>query len=843
MRRNLSISGRNEKVRRTRKMVQQRQLRWTSTETRWQKRGALARKFETEIARSTLSKIIRPVGERVATATTKLRSPFVLLDRSRPDLAAFLARKRAISTESVEILPKFCRNSPISRASVRGDPSELEMQRTNAIDEARADPPSYRDLCSLETLRSGKKGFFRDFSENVTRVAGERWICQVFGRLTSDEQRIRAIFTDAKVKDTVLETLNRTEILYRGKDANVSRARRLEGFEAAAAAQRRKALLLFGQAVLRAPLPGKCRTVDRGLGLPLAFLARAETFLACNEHELALRDLSFVEEMDADLPNELRATFARTKEACETFVRANGKKLLPASTPSQDKAATRLTSDENPRLPGASSLLDIEETENAGKRAIAAKPIEPGDRLVVEAPFAATLLPEFFGTHCQHCFSRFVAPVGCPDCSSVAFCGRECRDVAMASYHKYECKVLALLIGSGMSVLSMLALRMITQSGPAGCIEICRALSCNEKEQVARPSTQAQAKLSKSAKRRSRRKKLRDSRREQPVEEVSGGTEREKLVEGDAVDLRVYDLVTHEKHRTAKDFFERSLMAAFLLKCLQRVGFFETATRDGETPNDREIAVAGLLLKHLQLLQFNAHEVFETRLGNEHRFRGSRPLYIGVAIYPTVARFNHDCYPAVTRYFVGRSIVIRAIRSLRAGDVVAENYGPIFTKRSLEDRRKTLAARYWFRCECTACREDWPRFETLTNDMVRLRCELVSSTYSTPRIRACIRKARHKERASEGERIGFRSQVSDRGMLQVTPASPRSQQIHRMFVLSTKNQSARTAGPGARVRAPVRRGIRRDGRGTTRESVEGVLRGSEQISQSGCTASQGHAPG
>lgn len=181
----------------------------------------------------------------------------------------------------------------------------------------------------------------------------------------------------------------------------------------------------------------------------------------------------------------------------------------------------------------------------------------------------------------------------------------------MASYHKYECKVLALLIGSmeraileiididgvshreatafvvssgsGMSVLSMLALRMTTQSGLTGCIEICRALSCNEKEQVARPCTQAQAKLSKSAKRRSRRRKLRDSRREQPAEQVPRGTEREKLVEGDAADLRVYDLVTHEKHRTAKDFFERSLMATFLLKCLQRVGFFETVTRDGGT--------------------------------------------------------------------------------------------------------------------------------------------------------------------------------------------------------------------------------------------------------------------
>ncbi|KAK9293616.1 hypothetical protein QLX08_011475 [Tetragonisca angustula] len=606
---------------------------------------------------------------------------------------------------------------------------------------------SYRSLCSLETLRSGSKGFFRDFSENVIRVVGEQWIDKVFGRLASDEDRVRAVFTDVKAKDTVLETLNRTEILYRGKDASVSRARRLEGFQAAAAGRHRDALLLFGQAVLRAPSLGKCDAVDRGFGLPLALLGRAETFLALNQHQLALQDLSFVEEMGSHLPNELRTMIARIKMPCEAFVRANEKSLLPVKRSPERTAVTRLTGGANPRLATASTLLDIEQTENAGKRVIAAKPIEPGDRLVVEEPFAATLLPEFFGTHCQHCFSRFVAPVGCPDCSSVAFCGRRCRDVAVASYHKYECKILALLIGSGMSVLSMLALRMTTQAGPAGCMRIHRALNrsspvaSNEQEQqqqqqqqVERSSTQP--KLSKSAKRRLRRKKLGDSRRRlpsterespQPEPEHRNQTrDTEEKLDGEdepsVTDLRVYRLITHEKRRTARDFFERSLMAAFLLKCLQRVGFFEEATKDGEALDDREIAVAALLLRHLQLLQFNAHEVFETRLGREHQFRGSRPVYVGVAIYPTVARFNHDCYPAVTRYFVGRSIVIRATRSLRPGDVVAENYGPIFTKQSVHERQRTLAGRYWFRCECTACREDWPRFETLTNDIVRLRC-------------------------------------------------------------------------------------------------------------------------
>ncbi|KOC68811.1 SET and MYND domain-containing protein 4 [Habropoda laboriosa] len=527
---------------------------------------------------------------------------------------------------------------------------------------------SYRSLCSLETLRSGKRGFFSEFAENAKRVAGEQWISKVFGRLSSDEGRIRTLFTDGKIKEEVLGTLNRTEILYRGKDAAASRARRLEGFEAATAAERQRALLLFSQAVLRAPLPGKCQTVDRGLGLPLAYLARAEIFLASNEHALAMQDLSFLEEMKHLLPDTFRADLARKKEAS-----------LPP----------RLTGGEHPRISAASALLEIEETETAGKQAVANGSVAPGDTLVVEPALAANLLPEFFGTHCQHCFSRFRAPVGCPDCSSVAFCGRKCRDAAMTSYHKYECKILALLIGSGMSVLSMLALRMVTQIGPTNCFKIWRALNSQ-----------------------------------------ADSVQRE-------IDLRPYDLVMHQKRRTADDFFERSLMAVFLLKCLQRVGFFEQAatTTDDETPSEQEIAVASLLLKHLQLLQFNAHEVFETRTGTAHRFRGSRPVYLGVAIYPTVARFNHDCYPAVTRYFVGRCIVIRATRSLRAGDVLAENYGPIFTKRSLEERRRTLAGRYWFWCECTACRENWPRFETLTNDVVRARCptEGCSKVYQRPR--------------------------------------------------------------------------------------------------------------
>ncbi|CAL1682443.1 unnamed protein product [Lasius platythorax] len=391
----------------------------------------------------------------------------------------------------------------------------------------------------------------------------------------------------------------------------------------------------------------------------------------------------------------------------------------------------------------SSGALEIRETALEGKHAVAATEIHPGDTLIVEPPLAGCLLPEFYGTHCQHCYARLKAPIGCPNCSCVAFCGRKCRDIAMTTYHKYECKILALLIGSGMSVLSMVAFRMVTQEGLRKCLKIYEKLEKSGDEKAATPLTTSTTTTtttttmsdthdakssanSRSARRRIRRRKLQESRRGESKIEMKRkegeDTKESRESDDDNVDTAPYNLVTHANKRTEKDFLERSLMAAFLLRCLQRVGFFARPTSDDEVPGAEEIIVAALLLRNLQLLQFNAHEFFETRLSAGHRFRGSRPVYLGVAIYPTVARFNHDCYPAVTRYFVGRHIVIRAVRGLRSGDVIAENYGPIFTKMTLGERQRTLAGRYWFRCTCRACQEDWPHFENLTNDSVRLRC-------------------------------------------------------------------------------------------------------------------------
>lgn len=62
-------------------------------------------------------------------------------------------------------------------------------------------------------------------------------------------------------------------------------------------------------------------------------------------------------------------------------------------------------------------------------------------------------------------------------------------------------------------------------------------------------------------------------------------------------------------------------------------------------PNEVEKRIAEMLLFYLQILQFNAYEIYETRFENGH----GKTTYIGVAIYCTASLFNHDCNPAAIR--------------------------------------------------------------------------------------------------------------------------------------------------------------------------------------------------
>lgn len=134
-----------------------------------------------------------------------------------------------------------------------------------------------------------------------------------------------------------------------------------------------------------------------------------------------------------------------------------------------------------------------------------------------------------------------------------------------------------------MSVLSTLALRMVTQEGPERCRRICEKLRrrkssstrSNVDDDAAAGHREEEGNLSKSAKRRLRKKKLKEN--SQYSNEPNGSDS--AVTTGSKIDMRAYDLVTLSTRRSPRDFLERALMAVFLLKGLQKVNFFSAPSK------------------------------------------------------------------------------------------------------------------------------------------------------------------------------------------------------------------------------------------------------------------------
>lgn len=209
--------------------------------------------------------------------------------------------------------------------------------------------------------------------------------------------------------------------------------------------------------------------------------------------------------------------------------------------------------------------------------------------------------------------------MACPKCPNAVFCDEKCSEAALKSYHAFECHILPLLWKSGCSVTCQIALRMITQYSKDYFTNL---------ENL-------------------------DTKPEGPYK---------------THDYRnIYHLVSHEDKRTKEDILQRTEMTAFLVKLLELSGYFEGKSRTKPIEMDElksmavdkkykdEVAlIGGLILKNLQVLQFNAHEVFELqcpkpKVGKNILKHDGKSVFLAGAVFPTLALFNHSCDPSVVR--------------------------------------------------------------------------------------------------------------------------------------------------------------------------------------------------
>ncbi|KAL6258691.1 hypothetical protein P5V15_010643 [Pogonomyrmex californicus] len=342
----------------------------------------------------------------------------------------------------------------------------------------------------------------------------------------------------------------------------------------------------------------------------------------------------------------------------------------------------------NPLYPACSNAVKIKDDGgDIGRHAVATREIAPGEIVIIERPHCAFLLAENRLTHCHLCFGRIFVPAACRTCTCVAYCSHRCRD-ADAQVHSRECKLLPALWHSKASVTCFLALRAITQ------IPFEEAMKLNQRLKDSGNASRISA--------------------ENPYRGENYAT--------------FYNLVTHEDKRLPEDIFHRAYMAAWLFRLLRTGEYLpenvKTADSADSKLSEEELFIAGLLLHNLQLLQFNTHEISElVRPKGEKTLAKAKSMFIGGGVYPTVAMLNHSCNPGVVRYFIGTTMVVRAIRTIRVGEEISENYGPIFTIMLENERKRKLRVQYWFDCNCEACSGHWPLLDELDPTVLRFKCE------------------------------------------------------------------------------------------------------------------------
>ncbi|ESO97141.1 hypothetical protein LOTGIDRAFT_143433 [Lottia gigantea] len=320
------------------------------------------------------------------------------------------------------------------------------------------------------------------------------------------------------------------------------------------------------------------------------------------------------------------------------------------------------------------------------------KDVEAGELLFCEKPFASKNMHNSDLTHCQNCLNRVLSPLPCDQCSGVVFCSEECKAEAMKSFHFAECRVLETIHNIDFG-LGHLALRMVLKAGLNHILQNNKKYPESFRSDILRI-----------------------------------GFNKDGVYDSMDYDT-VYSLVKHSEKRSLGDLFKRSVVAVFMVKCLEHTLSSQPLSTKAHLPE--KCVIGGHILRHIQMLPCNAHEVSEFAY-REYDLPNSQTMEIGSGIYATLSLINHSCDPNVVRHSYGDFCAVRAIRNIPKGTEVYDSYGALYPLTAKKDRQEKLLSQYFFKCSCKACLEKWPLYFQIPNEVPYFYCEKCSGYLSIP---------------------------------------------------------------------------------------------------------------
>ncbi len=251
--------------------------------------------------------------------------------------------------------------------------------------------------------------------------------------------------------------------------------------------------------------------------------------------------------------------------------------------------------------------------------------------VAIEEPYAVYLQPSSRYHRCNYCLAENnLSLIPCPLCTNAMFCSEKCLNRAN-EYHQFECNIIDYLL-TIFNKMHRSALRVTLKAFKSfesndEMIEFCRK---NDKSNETTFSFNYTNNLS-------------------PLERY----------------LPVHCLATNQEKRNPSDLFQRATIAAVLKNQLLK----NTELKNILTDDESQSAFIEILFRHLQTAPTNFHtlDLAET------------PAMDGIdyanGAYPFCSLLNHSCAPNICRMAIGRKIMVFALRVIKQGEQLYDNYG------------------------------------------------------------------------------------------------------------------------------------------------------------------------
>lgn len=369
-----------------------------------------------------------------------------------------------------------------------------------------------------------------------------------------------------------------------------------------------------------------CFAEENSENLGLSYASRAAVYYDWKLNRLCDENIQMAKK--TFYPDRLKNELVALQTKCKRKLKKSKKDVK-----SDAGFEPRLSFKAHEKVPFIANCLDIRRNKKYGRYIITNRNLYSGQILAIEDRYFAVLLPKLRYQRCANCLrENHLSLIPCRGCTGAMFCSQSCYDEAYQTFHQFECPIID-FIHETCSRTQLVALRSAIYA--FSCFdsidELKEAMSNIDDVEVTAFSCEYPTK----------------SKKEQF--------------------MKILSFPTKQSERCNEDLFGVATVASALHDQLMEKTKFKSLL----VKEDDQNLLSELLFRFLQIARMYFHS-----LSQAHRqYKSPQGGVIGSAVLPFCSLINHSCSPNIVRIPFGKKMVVFALRNIKKGDQLFDNYG------------------------------------------------------------------------------------------------------------------------------------------------------------------------